>query len=114
VGLAQFGGGLAVLTGILFRVGAAGIFVVMLGAVILVHLPHGFNIFRGGMEYALTELLIASAFPFSGPRSLFARPLASSRAAELVKPPGTGYYGGYRKLGIGYPERREEWLKNSH
>ena len=33
VGLAQFGGGLAVLSGVLFRVGAACIIAVMLGAI---------------------------------------------------------------------------------
>lgn len=67
VGLAQFGGGLAVLTGVLFRFGAACIAIVMLGAIYVVHLPNGFNIGSGGMEYALTQLLIAIAFVFSGP-----------------------------------------------
>src|SRR2546421_10160345 len=39
VGLAQFCGGLAMLTGILARLGAVGIIAVMLGAVFMVHLP---------------------------------------------------------------------------
>src|SRR5256714_10253391 len=39
VGLAQFGGGLAILSGILIRFGAACIIIVMLGAIFLVHLP---------------------------------------------------------------------------
>jgi putative oxidoreductase len=43
VGLAQVAGGLAVLTGILTRVGAACVALVMLGAIFLVHLPHGFQ-----------------------------------------------------------------------
>jgi hypothetical protein len=47
VGLAQFCGGLAILTG--------------LGAIFLVHSPQGFDIGKGGMEYALTQLLIACA-----------------------------------------------------
>ncbi len=67
VGLAQVAGGLAVLTGILTRVGAACVALVMLGAIILVHLPHGFDVSRGGMEYALTELLLAIALIFTGP-----------------------------------------------
>jgi len=66
VGLAQFAGGLAMLTGVLIRVGAACIIIVMLGAIFLVHLPHGFDISKGGMEYALTQLLLAFAFFITG------------------------------------------------
>src|SRR5712692_6553558 len=66
VGLAQFAGGLAMLTGILIRVGAVCIIVVMLGAIYLVHLPHGFDVTKGGVEYALTQLLIAIALLLTG------------------------------------------------
>jgi putative oxidoreductase len=69
VGLAQIAGGLAFLTGILFRLGAACIMAVMLGAIFLVHLPHGFDIANGGAEYALTQLLQATAFLLTGPGS---------------------------------------------
>jgi putative oxidoreductase len=67
VGLAQVGGGLAVLTGILFRIGALCIIAVMLGAIFVVHLPHGFDVSNGGAEYALTQLLVAIAFLLTGP-----------------------------------------------
>jgi putative oxidoreductase len=67
VGLAQLAGGGAVLTGILFRLGAACITAVMLGAIFLVHLPHGFDVSNGGAEYALTQLLLAIAFLLIGP-----------------------------------------------
>ena len=67
VGLAQVAGAIALLTGILTRIGAACIVVVMLGAIFLVHLPHGFDINKGGIEYALTQLLIALALLFAGP-----------------------------------------------
>jgi putative oxidoreductase len=67
VGLAQFGGGLAVLTGIFFRIGALCIAIVMFGAILLVHLPHGFDVGKGGMEFALTQLLIAAALLLTGP-----------------------------------------------
>jgi putative oxidoreductase len=67
VGLAQFAGGLAILTGIFFRLGTLSIIVVMLGAIFLVHLPHGFNIANNGIEYALTELLLAFALLLTGP-----------------------------------------------
>jgi putative oxidoreductase len=66
VGLAQFGGGLAVLTGILTRVGAACVAIVMIGAILMVHWPHGYNIAKGGMEYALTELFLALALLVAG------------------------------------------------
>jgi putative oxidoreductase len=66
VGLAQVAGGLAILTGILIRVGAACIIVVMLGAIFLVHLAHGFDINKGGLEYALTQMLIALALLLTG------------------------------------------------
>ena len=67
VGLAQLAGGLGVLTGVLFRIGAACIIAVMLGAIFLVHLPHGFDVSNGGAEYALTQLLLAIAFLLTGP-----------------------------------------------
>jgi len=66
IGLAQFAGALAMLTGILIRVGAVCIIVVMLGAIFLVHLPHGFDVSKGGIEFALTQLLIAVAILLAG------------------------------------------------
>jgi putative oxidoreductase len=67
VGLGQFAGGLAVLTGIFTRLGAASIGVVMLGAIFLVHLPHGFDVTGGGLEYAFTHLSLAIGFILAGP-----------------------------------------------
>ncbi len=66
VGLAQFGGGLAMISGIFIRIGTAGIIVVMLGAIFLVHWPHGFDLAKNGYEYALTELFIAAALFITG------------------------------------------------
>jgi putative oxidoreductase len=66
VGLAQLAGGLAILTGLLIRVGAACVVIVMLGAIFLVHLAHGFDVSKGGMEYPLTQLLIALALLIAG------------------------------------------------
>jgi putative oxidoreductase len=67
VGAAQFAGGLAILTGAFLRVGAVCVIIVMLGAIFLVHLPHGFDINQGGFEYALTELLLAFSLMLTGP-----------------------------------------------
>lgn len=66
VGLAQFAGGLAILTGAFLRVGAVCVIIVMAGAVYLVHRPHGYDVGRGGMEYAVTELLLALGLLLSG------------------------------------------------
>jgi putative oxidoreductase len=67
VGLAQFAGGLAILTGALQRIGSACVIIVMMGAIFLVHLPHGFDINKGGYEFALTVLLVALGLLFTGP-----------------------------------------------
>ncbi len=66
VGLAQLAGGLALLTGVFIRVGALCIMIVMAGAILLVHLPHGYNIAQGGMEYALSQFLLAFGLFFAG------------------------------------------------
>ncbi len=67
VGLAQVAGGFAILIGLFTRIGAICVAIVMLGAIFLVHLPHGFDINQGGLEYALTQLLIAIALLLVGP-----------------------------------------------
>ena len=67
VGLAQVGGGLAVLLGVFQRVGTLCLMIVMLGAIFTVHLPHGFNIANNGYEFALTELMLALALFLTGP-----------------------------------------------
>ena len=67
VGLAQFAGGLAILLGALQRVGAVCVIIVMIGAIFLAHLPHGFDISKGGYEHALTVLLISLSLLISGP-----------------------------------------------
>ena len=66
VGMAQFFGGLAILLGIFARIGAICVAIIMLGAIFLVHLPHGFDIGQGGSEYAFTQLCIALAILFAG------------------------------------------------
>lgn len=67
VGLGQFAGGLAILLGALQRIGSICIMVVMIGAIYLVHLPHGYDIGKGGMEFALTVLLVALGLLLTGP-----------------------------------------------
>ena len=82
VGLAQLAGGLAMLTGVFIRLGALCLIIVMLGAIFTVHLQHGFDITHGGIEYALTQLLVAFALLLTGPG---AYSLAGSLPASLRK-----------------------------
>ena len=67
VGLAQVCGGLALLLGVFTRIGAVCIIIVMIGAIQLVHGKHGYDIGRGGMEYAVTQSLLALALLIAGP-----------------------------------------------
>jgi putative oxidoreductase len=82
VGLAQFAGGIAILAGALLRVGAVCVIIVMLGAIFIVHLPHGYDIGHGGLEYALTEMLLALGLLLAGPGKYS---LASVLPAPLQK-----------------------------
>src|SRR5919109_1206575 len=66
IGLAQVVSAIAVLVGAFVRLAAVALIVVMLGAIFLVHLPHGFDVSNGGFEYALTQLLIAFALLLMG------------------------------------------------
>lgn len=83
VGLAQFAGGFAIITGALLRIGAVCVIIVMLGAVFMVHLPHGFDINKGGLEYALTVLLLALALSLTGPGGYSLRRLLPPALQEL-------------------------------
>jgi putative oxidoreductase len=67
VGLAQLAGGLAILFGALQRIGSLCITIVMVGAICLVHYPHGFDINKGGYEFALAVLLVALGLLITGP-----------------------------------------------
>lgn len=80
VGLAQLAGGIAILLGALQRIGSVCVIIVMIGAIYLVHLPHGFDIGKGGYEFALTVLLVNLGLLISGPgayslSSIFPGPL---------------------------------------
>ena len=65
VALVEFLGGLALAAGLLTRVTAAGLAVVMLGAMLLVHLPGGFFA-PNGIEFALTLCIGALALVLTG------------------------------------------------
>ena len=67
VGLAQFAGGLAILLGAFQRIGSICVIIVMIGAIYRVHLNLGYDVSKGGMEFALTVLLISLGLLISGP-----------------------------------------------
>jgi len=66
IGLAQVASAIAMLVGAFVRLAAVALIVVMLGAIFLVHLPQGFDVSNGGLEYALAQLLIAFALLLMG------------------------------------------------
>jgi putative oxidoreductase len=67
VGIAETTGSLAMISGVLTRIGALNIMLVMLGAIFILHLPNGFNIMNNGYEYALTEFTVALSIFIMGP-----------------------------------------------
>jgi hypothetical protein len=82
VGLGQFFGGFGILFGLFTRIAAGAIVVIMIGAILTVHIPHGFDIGQGGDEYAPTQLLIGLALLLSGPGDFS---LASKLPPNLTK-----------------------------
>jgi putative oxidoreductase len=65
--IAEFFGALGVLTGLLTRLAAFGIFCVMATAVVQVHLSNGFFADKHGFEYPMALGLVALSLIFSGP-----------------------------------------------
>lgn len=90
VGFGELCGGLAMLTGVLARLGAAVIALIMAGAIVMFHWQHGFDILHQGYEYALTQLLIALAILIrgAGPLSLveLLRATKTSPESEVSAP----------------------------
>lgn len=83
VGAGQFFGAIAILLGVFTRIAAACIVVIMLGAIFLVHVSHGFDIAHGGFEYAFTELVIAMALVFTGPGAFSVAALMPEKLQKL-------------------------------
>jgi putative oxidoreductase len=66
-GLAEFGGGLLLATGLLTPLAALAIAIVMLNAIFAVHRPNGFWNANGGYEFNLVVLTAAAALAATGP-----------------------------------------------
>lgn len=67
VSVLEFGGGLALILGLLTPVVAALLAADMLGAILLLHLPNGFYAADGGYEYVLTLFGASLALALTGP-----------------------------------------------
>jgi putative oxidoreductase len=72
VGAGEFFGGLGVLCGVLTRLASAGILIIMVGAIFLVHWPHGYSVSNGGFEYPLVHVFLTLALITAGPGALTA------------------------------------------
>jgi putative oxidoreductase len=83
VGIGQFFGAIGILLGIFTRIAATGIAIIMVGAIYLVHLPHGFDVSHGGLEFAFTMLLISLALAFTGPGLYSVAALLPERLQKL-------------------------------
>jgi putative oxidoreductase len=66
VGVTEFVGGLALVVGLFTRVASAGLAAVMLGALLMVHLPAGFFLPDGG-EFVLVLLAASASLALMGP-----------------------------------------------
>lgn len=99
VTIVEFFGGLALVAGLFTRLAAASIALVMLGAIVMVHLPAGFFL-PNGIEFALMNfaaavalaLLGAGAYSVDGKRAVArhdARSAASTPPAETPSATGT-------------------------
>lgn len=105
VTIVEFFGGLALVAGLFTRLAAASLAVVMLGAIVMVHLPAGFFL-PNGIEFALMNfsaavalaLLGAGAYSVDGKRAV-ARDEARSPAPTA--PAGTSAIGTSPAAGTG-------------
>ena len=71
----EFIGGILLLFGIYAELGALMIIGVMVGALYLVHLPHGFFIQNNGYEYVLSLIASGLAILIGGPGALALFPM---------------------------------------
>ncbi len=84
VGYGEFLGGLGILFGVLSRLAGAGLVLIMLGAIALVHWKNGYDGIKGGYEHPLTLLILAVAILVAGPGRL-----TLARLLPLPKKPDT-------------------------
>jgi putative oxidoreductase len=67
VSFGELAAGLGLIVGLLTRIAAAGMFVEMLGAVLIVHAKNGFFAEKHGFEFPLTLCIASLAILIQGP-----------------------------------------------
>jgi putative oxidoreductase len=78
----QLIGGIAMLFGFLTRLAALGLIAIMVGAIVLVHWPKGFDIRSGGFEYNAAIIAMCLCLLLGGPG-----PFALDRFVRLKRKP---------------------------
>jgi putative oxidoreductase len=66
-GLGEFGGGLLLATGTVTPLATFAICSVMIVAIVTVHLPNGYWVYKGGYELNLAYVAVAIAVAYAGP-----------------------------------------------
>lgn len=84
VALVEFFGGLALIAGLLTRLAGAGLTVIMLGALFMVHLAAGFFA-PNGIEFVLTLAGVAATLSLTGAGRYSADALLAGRAGDRAE-----------------------------
>jgi putative oxidoreductase len=77
--VAEFGGGLLILLGVLTDIAGLAFAIDMLGAIAVVHAKNGFAVDKGGVEWPLALLAMALAIALAGPGRYSVGGAAASR-----------------------------------
>lgn len=81
VAFLEFFGGVALVLGLFTRTASVGLAAIMMGALLLVHLPAGFFL-PNGIEFVLTLMAAALALALLGPGAFSVDALRSRRSVE--------------------------------
>lgn len=85
VGFAELLGGIALMLGLFTRIAALGLAVIMLGAMVLVHLPAGFFL-PDGVEFTFTLFAGLAALALTGPGAFSVDAVLGRRRARAPAP----------------------------
>jgi putative oxidoreductase len=86
VAFGELAAGLGLIVGLLTRIAAGGMFIEMLGAVLLVHLKGGFFADNKGFEYPLTLCLVCLALMLTGAGAYSLDALLHRNALPAARP----------------------------